>query len=177
MKKTLFSIAIVAAGLLVASCGNKSANAEATEASGNQTEQAAEAAPAEEGATVECENFTLTVPAGLKYNENASSSTSVTLDAPDYGQFESVTIYLNKEQASADKLLDEYFGDGAGKEKSGDVTIGNMNFKQLYYIDSSDNNSDLFAEASGGVLVVSLSKNVPVEAEALKPLIESIKFK
>lgn len=176
MKKTLFSIAIVAAGLLVASCGNKSANAEATEASGDQTEQA-EAAPAEEGATAECENFTLTVPAGLKFNENSSSSTSVTLDAPDYGQFESVTIYLNKEQASAEKLLDEYFGDGAGKEKSGDVTIGNMTFKQLYYTDSSDNNSDLFAEANGGVLVVSLSKNVPIEAEALKPLIESIKFK
>ena len=52
-----------------------------------------------------------------------------------------------------------------------------MTFKQLYYVDSSDNNSDLFAEANGGVLVVSLSKNVPVEAEALKPLIESIKFK
>ena len=177
MKKTLFSIAIVAAGLLVASCGNKSANAEATEANGDQTEQAAEAAPAEEGAAAESENFTLTVPAGLKFNENASSSTSVTLDAPDYGQFESVTIYMNKEQASAEKLLDEYFGDGAGKEKSGDVTIGNMTFKQLYYTDSADNNSDLFAEANGGVLVVSLSKNVPVEAEALKPLIESIKFK
>ena len=176
MKKAFLGIAVVAAGLLVASCGNKSANAEATEASGDQTEQAAEAAPAEEGAAAESENFTLTVPAGLKFNENASS-TSVTLDAPDYGQFESVTIYMNKEQASAEKLLDEYFGDGAGKEKSGDVTIGNMTFKQLYYTDSADNNSDLFAEANGGVLVVSLSKNVPVEAEFLKPLIESIKFK
>ena len=45
MKKTLFSIAIMAASLLVASCGNKTA-APAAEAE-EQTEQA-EAAPAEE---------------------------------------------------------------------------------------------------------------------------------
>ena len=174
MKKVLFSIAIVAAGLLVASCGSKSDNAQNAEAGEEQTEQAE---VAEAGATAECENFTLTVPSGWKYNENASSSTSVSLDAPDYGQFESVTIYLNKEETSAEKLLDQYFGDGADKEKAADVTIGDKTFKQLYYVDSSDNNSDLFTEANGGVLVVSLSKNVPVEAEALKPLVESIKFK
>ena len=173
MKKILFSIVVVAAGLFVASCGNK--QEQAPEAAGD--EQQTEAQAPEAGETVECDNFTLAVPSGWKYNENGSSSTTITLDAPDYGQFESVTIYLNKEQASAEKLLDEYFGDGAGKEKSGDVTIGNMTFKQLYYTDSADNNSDLFAEANGGVLVVSLSKNVPVEAEFLKPLIESIKFK
>lgn len=179
MKKTLFSIAIVAAGLLVASCGNKSANAQAEASDEQQTEEAApaEAAPAEAAATVESEFFTLAVPAGLKYNEDASSSTSVTLDAPDYGQFESIVIYLNKEETSAEKLRDTYFGDGAGKEKAADVTIGSQTFKQLYYIDSADNNSDLFSEANGGVLVVSLSKNVPVEAEVLKPLIEGIKFK
>lgn len=175
MKKVFFSFAIVAAGLLVASCGNKN-NAQTTEASEEQTEQA-EAAPAEAGATAESENFTLAVPSGWKYNENGSSSTSITLDAPEYGQFESVTIYLNKEETSADKLLDQYFGDGAGKEKSGEVTIGGKTFKQLYYTDSSDNNSDLFTEANGGVLVVSLSKNVPVEAEGLKTIVESIKFK
>jgi hypothetical protein len=174
MKKTLFSIAIVAAGLLVASCGNKSANAQAEASDEQQTE---EAAPAEAAATVESEFFTLAVPAGLKYNEDASSSTSVTLDAPDYGQFESIVIYLNKEETSAEKLRDTYFGDGAGKEKAADVTIGSQTFKQLYYIDSADNNSDLFSEANGGVLVVSLSKNVPVDAEVLKPLIEGIKFK
>lgn len=175
MKKVLFSIAIVAAGLLVASCGNK--QAQTAEASGEQQVEQAEAQPAEAGETAECDNFTLAVPAGWKYNKEASSSTSITLDAPDYGQFESVVIYLNKEETSADKLLDQYFGDGADKEKSGEVEIGNMKFKQLYYVDSADNGSDLFAEANGGVLVVSLSKNVPVEAEPLKPLVESIKFK
>lgn len=174
MKKALFSIAVVAAGLFVASCGNKSDNAQTAEASEEQTEQA-EAAPT--SATAECDNFTLTVPAGWKYNENSSSSTSVTLDTPDYGQFESVTIYLNKEETSAAKLLDQYFGDGADKQKAEDVTIGDLTFKQLYYVDSSDNNSDLFTEANGGVLVLSLSKNVPVTADGLKPLVESIKFK
>ena len=174
MKKALFSIAVVAAGLFVASCGNKSDNAQTAEASEEQTEQA-EAAPT--GATAECDNFTLTVPAGWKYSENSSSSTSVTLDTPDYGQFESVTIYLNKEETSAAKLLDQYFGDGADKQKAEDVTIGDLTFKQLYYVDSSDNNSDLFTEANGGVLVLSLSKNVPVTADGLKPLVESIKFK
>ena len=113
----------------------------------------------------------------MKFNENASSSTSITLDAPDYGQFESVTIYLNKEEKSADKLLKQYYGDGANKEKAGDVTIGNLTFKQLYYVESADNNSDLFAEVEGGVLVLSLSRNVPVEAEFLKPLVESITLK
>lgn len=173
MKKVFLSLAIVAAGLFVASCGNKN-NENTAEASGEQAEQAQ---VAEAGATAECDNFTVAVPSGWKYNENGSSSTTVTLDAPEYGQFESVTIYLNKEEKSAANLLDQYFGDGSDKEKSGDVTIGNMTFKQLYYIDSSDNNSDLFAEANGGVLVVSLSKNVPVEAEALKTIVESIKFK
>ena len=175
MKKALFSIAVVAAGLFVASCGNKSDNTQTAEASEEQTEQA-EVAPAE-GATAECDNFTLTVPAGWKLNENSTTSTSVTLDTPDYGQFESVTIYLNKEETSAAKLLDQYFGDGADKQKAEDVTIGNQTFKQLYYVDSSDNNSDLFTEANGGVLVLSLSKNVPVTADGLKPLVESIKFK
>ena len=175
--KKFFQFAIVAvAAVAMASCGNKSEKAQTTEA--EQTEQAGQAEAATEGsATAECDNFTLTVPAGLKYNANASSSTTVSLDAPDYGQFESVTIYLNKEETSAAKLLDQYFGDGAGKEKAADVTIGNQTFKQLYYVDSSDNNSDLFAEANGGVLVLSLSKNVPVNAEVLKPLVESIKFK
>ena len=117
------------------------------------------------------------MPSGWKYNENGSSSTTITLDAPDYGQFESVTIYVNKEETSAEKLRDQYFGDGADKEKAADVTIGGKTFKQLYYTESSDNNSDLFTEVDGGVLVVSLSKNLPVEAEPLKPLVESIKMK
>ncbi|MBR3479616.1 MAG: hypothetical protein IKH32_02770 [Prevotella sp.] len=172
MKKALFSFAIVAAGLLVASCGNKSGNAK--EAEPVEAEVVDETPVA---AAAECDNFTLTAPAGLKFNENASSSTSITLDAPDYGQFESVTIYLNKEEKSAEKLRDQYYGDGAGKEKADDVTIGNLTFKQLYYTESADNNSDLFAEVEGGVLVLSLSKNVPVQAEALKPLVESIKLK
>ena len=47
MKKVFLSFAIMAAALLVAACGNKS---EATPAEGEQTEQAAEAAPAEEAA-------------------------------------------------------------------------------------------------------------------------------
>ncbi len=177
MKKTFLAFAIVAAGLFVASCGNKNENTQSAEASGEQQTEQAEAAAAETGETVECDNFTLNVPAGMKYNEDGSSSTSISLDAPDYGQFESVTIYVNKEETSAAKLLDQYFGDGADKEKSGEVTIGDKKFLQLYYVDSSDNNSDLFAEVEGGVLVVSLSKNVPVEAEVLKPLVESIKLK
>ena len=173
--KKFFQFAIMAvAAVAMASCGNKSAQ---TTEGADSTAAAPAVAAAESGATAECDNFTLTVPASLKYNANASSSTTISLDAPDYGQFESVTIYLNKEETSAAKLLDQYFGDGAGKEKAADVTIGNQTFKQLYYVDSSDNNSDLFAEANGGVLVVSLSKNVPVNAEVLKPLLESIKFK
>ncbi len=174
MKKVLFSFAIVAAGLLVASCGSKGGNAEAN---AEAATEAPEAEVAEAPAAVESENFSLAVPAGMKYNENASSSTSVTLDAPDYGQFEAVVIYMNKEETSAEALRDQYFGDGAGKEKAADVTIGGKTFKQLYYIDSADNNSDLFTEVDGGVLVVCLSRNVPVEAEFLKPLVESIKLK
>ena len=159
MKKILLSIVVVAAGLFVASCGNK--QEQAPEAAGD--EQQTEAQAPEAGETVECDNFTLAVPSGWKYNENGSSSTTITLDAPDYGQFESVTIYVNKEETSAEKLRDQYFGDGADKEKAADVTIGGKTFKQLYYTESSDNNSDLFTEVDGGVLVVSLSKNVPVQ--------------
>lgn len=158
----------------MASCGNKNGNTQTAEASDDQQTQAA---PAEATATAECDNFTVTVPAGWNYNENGSSSTSITIDAPEYGQYESVTIYVNEENASAEELRDQYFGDGNSKEKAADVTIGNMTFKQMYYIDSSDNNSDLFAEVSKGVLVVSLSKNVPVEAEGLKTIVESISFK
>lgn len=176
MKKAFFSFVIVAAGLLVASCGNKGANAEAP-AEGAETEVAEAAAETSDAVQAECDNFTLTVPAGMKYNENGSSSTSINIDVPDYGQFESVTIYLNKEEKSAEKLRDQYFGDGADKEKAADVTIGNMTFKQLYYGESADTNSDLFAEVDGGVLVVNLSRNIPVEAECLKPLVESIKLK
>ena len=172
MKKALFSFAIVAAGLLVASCGNKSGNAKEAEA---VEAEVVDETPVPTKA--ECDDFTLTAPAGLKFNENASSSTSVTLDVPDYGQFESVTIYRNEEEKSADNLLNQYYGDGANKEKAGDVTIGNLTFKQLYYTESADNNCDLFAEVEGGVLVLSLSRNVPVEAEFLKPLVESIMFK
>ena len=47
MKKTILGLAIMAAGLMVASCGNKS---EAPAAEGEQTEQAVEAAAAEEAA-------------------------------------------------------------------------------------------------------------------------------
>ena len=47
MKKVFLSFAIMAAGMLVAACGNKS---EATAAEGEQTEQAAEAATTEEAA-------------------------------------------------------------------------------------------------------------------------------
>ena len=47
MKKTILGLAIMAAGLMVASCGNKS---EAPAAEGEQTEQAIEAAAAEEAA-------------------------------------------------------------------------------------------------------------------------------
>ena len=175
MKKVFFSFAVVAvAAIALAACGNKSANnAEQAEASEEQQVEA----PAEAGATAECDNFTVSVPAGLKYNENGSSSTSITLDAPDYGQFESITLYVNKEETSASKLRDQYYGDGADKEKAADVKIAGKDFAQLYYVDSSDNNSDLFAEVEGGVLVVSLSKNVPVEAEVLTPLIESFKQK
>ena len=174
--KKFFQFAIVAvAAVAMASCGNKGTQ---TTESADSTATAEPAVAAAEGAaTAECDNFTLTVPAGMKYNANASSSTTISLDAPDYGQLQSITIYLNKEETSAAKLLDQYFGDGAGKEKAADVNIGNLTFKQLYYTDSADNNSDLFAEANGGVLVVNLSKNVPVDAEVLKPLVESIKFK
>lgn len=176
MKKALISFAIVAAGLLVASCGNKSSNAEAPADSAESEVAEAAEAPAANSA-VESEYFTLSVPGGWKYNEDASSSTSVTIDAPDYGQFESVVIYINKEETSAEKLRDQYFGDGADKEKAADVTIGGKTFKHLYYTESADYGSDLFTEVDGGVLVVSLSRNLPVEAEALKPLVESIKLK
>ena len=176
MKKALFSFAIVAAGLLVASCGNKSGNAEAT-AEGAETEVAEAAPEATAAAQAECDDFTITVPAGMKLNEDGSTSTSLLIDAPEYGQFEGVTIYRVEEEKSAEKLRDQYFGDGAYKEKAADVTIGNLTFKQLYYSESADTNSDLFAEVDGGVLVVSLSRNIPVEAECLKPLVERIKLK
>ncbi len=175
MKKVFFSFAIVAAGLLVASCGSKNGNAEAP-ADGAEAE-VAEGAEAPAASNVECDKFSLTVPAGWKYSEAGSSSTTITLDTPDYGQFEAVTIYVNNEETSAEQLRDQYFGDGADKEKAADVTIGNKTFKQLYYIDSADDNSVLFTEVDGGVLVIHLSRNLPVEAEALKPLVESIKLK
>ncbi len=173
MKKAFLGIAVVAAGLLVASCGNK-AEAPAAEASeGQQTEQVAQA-----GTPAECDVFKVAMPDGWKFNENVSSERVVHLDAPEFGQFESVHLYLNDEKASADEALDTYYnGNESSWKKADDITIGNMTFKRLDAVDNSDVNCQLFADVKGGVLEVELSKNVPTDAAGVKSLIESFELK
>ena len=96
MKKALFSIAIVAAGLLVVSCGNKSEEKKAAEADGQQTEATATADEASAGAVAECDHFKVTVPDGWEFNNNTSSENVVNLDAKEFGEFESVYLFFNK---------------------------------------------------------------------------------
>ena len=164
MKKTLFVIATVAAGLFVASCGNKSENNQSAEAGEEKTETTATAKVA--------------VPAGWKVNKDASSENVVNLDATEFGELESVYIFFNKELTSAEEMANQYLsGNESTKKMAEDVTIGGLKFKQLKAIDSADVNCELFAEANNGVLEVELSKNIPVDAPSLAKLIESITFK
>lgn len=69
MKKAFFSFAIVAAGLFVASCGNKNANAKTVEGS----EEQAEAAVPEGFKTHEFANFTISLPEEFTTSSDASS--------------------------------------------------------------------------------------------------------
>lgn len=176
MKKAFLGIVAVAAGLFVASCGNK-AEAPAAEASeGQQTEQTEQVAEA--GTPAECDVFKVNLPEGWKFNENVSSEKVVHVDAPEFGQFESVHLYLNDEKTSADEDLNAYYnGNESTWKKADDITIGNMTFKRLDAIENSDVNCQLFADVKGGVLEVELSKNVPTDAASLKALIESFELK
>ena len=178
MKKTLFVIAIVAAGLFVASCGNKSANTEKAEAEAEKSETTATAEEAPAGAVAECDHFKVTVPDGWKFNENASSENVVNLDALEFGELESVFMFFNKELTSAEEMANQYYqGNESTKEKAEDITIGGLKFKQLKALDSADVNCELFAEVNNGVLEVELSKNVPIDAPSVAKLIENITFK
>ena len=178
MKKTLFVIAIVAAGLFVASCDNKSANTEKAEAEAEKSETTATAEEAPAGAVAECDHFKVTVPDGWKLNENASSENVVNLDALEFGELESVFMFFNKEMTSAEEMANQYYqGNESTKEKAEDITIGGLKFKQLKALDSADVNCELFAEVNNGVLEVELSKNVPIDAPSVAKLIESITFK
>lgn len=178
MKKTLFVIATVAAGLFVASCGNKSENNQSAEAGEEKTETTATAEEAPAAAEAECDHFKVAVPAGWKVNKDASSENVVNLDATEFGELESVYIFFNKELTSAEEMANQYLsGNESTKKMAEDVTIGGLKFKQLKAIDSADVNCELFAEANNGVLEVELSKNIPVDAPSLAKLIESITFK
>lgn len=187
MKKVLFSFAIVAAGLLMASCGNQgeknAQNAESTESAAVEApaqEQSAEASSAEASATAECKNMTIAVPAGLKINENVTEADEnlVLLDAPELGEFESIRVKLDNEYKSAQEMLDQYYnGNESTWKKADDVTIGSYTFKKLDAIDSADENCILFADANGGVLKIDLSKNVPADAPSVKAVVENIVIK
>ena len=178
MKKVLFSIAIVAAGLLVASCGNKSEENKTAEVDGQQTEAAATTEEASAGAVAECDHFKVTVPEGWEFNKDTSSENVVNLEAKEFGEFESVYLFFNKEKTSAEEMANEFFaGNESTKQKAEDVTIGGIKFKQLKALESADVNCELFAEVNNGVLEMELSKNIPIDAPNVAKLVESINFK
>ena len=182
MKKILFSFAIMAAGLLMASCGGNNdkkaedaQNSEATEVKTDE-EQPTEGTAAE----FECKNMKVTIPAGLKNNDNVSSKDDnvIHLDAPGYGEFESIHIHLNTEAESPEAMVDTYYnGNESSWKKADDLTIGAYTFKRLDAIDNADVSSQLFAQALGGVLEVELSKNVPADAAELQDIIKNLEIK
>ena len=100
MKKYLMSFAAVAAMLLVASCGNKSANANGGAESGDSVETATTAAAAEvayEQFKVEKFNVTADVPKGLRRTDNpvmdnGANFTMVPEDDDDFPIYAAVQI-------------------------------------------------------------------------------------
>ncbi len=180
MKKILFSFAIVAAGLLMASC--KGGNDKKTEEGQNTetTEVTTDEAQPAEGAEFETKSMKIAIPAGLKNNDNVSSKDDnvIHLDAPGYGEFESIHIHLNTEAESPEAMVDTYYnGNEASWKKADDLNIGAYTFKRLDAVDNADVNCQLFAQALGGVLEVEVSKNVPADAPELAEAIKNIEIK
>lgn len=184
MKKILFSFAIVAAGLLMASCNGNDKKSEEGQKTENTEVKADEPQPAEgteaAGAEFETKSMKMMIPAGLKNNDNVSSKDDnvIHLDAPKYGEFESIHIHLNTEAESAESMVDTYYnGNESSWKKADDLTIGGYTFKRLDAIDNADVNCQLFAQALGGVLEVEVSKNVPTDAPELAEAIKNIEIK
>lgn len=184
MKKILFSFAIVAAGLLMTSCGGNDKKTEEGQKAENTEVTTDEAQPAEgaeaAGAEFETKSMKMMIPAGLKNNDNVSSKDDnvIHLDAPSYGEFESIHIHLNTEAESPEAMVDKYYnGNEASWKKADDLNIGAYTFKRLDAVDNADVNCQLFAQALGGVLEVEVSKNVPADAPELAEAIKNIEIK
>lgn len=179
MKKALFSFAIVAAGLLVASCGSKSGNAADAPATDDAAEVAdAPAAAPAEAAAAENDHLTVTVPAGWVLEADNISDRSMYIKAPEFGEWESVNLFFNDTATDAAEQAGMCIqGSEDTRQAAEDVTFGNLTFKQVKFINSGDTNCMLFATATGGVLEVTLSDGVPLDAASVKSLLESVSFK
>jgi len=125
MKKTILSIAIVAVGLLGASCGNKpsTSNAEASDSEKQQTEQTEQAAGAEGFKTHEFNNFSISVPEEFTTSSDASS---------DFTSFSSeATLKLdNGEETTSSAHIDASFMSDGAKPAQAKETAATMKSSQ-----------------------------------------------
>lgn len=170
MKKTLISFAAFAFALTFTACGGK------TEAPAENPDSAAQEVAEAEAPSSNFENefFTVTAPEGWKVEEDGSSG----VEMEDVNSTETfkpkikIKVYTDKTLAEKE---DYYLNHTKGTVKGADVTFGDLTFKTF-----RDNDSELyycFAELEGGKLLELYTVYMEPEADAVKPVMETLKLK
>ena len=177
MKKSIFSFAILAVGLLMASCGNKSAN----NAAGGESEntEVAENLP-ELKATYEVKTFTAGAPEG--WNTMGEPNTEDNGLMLFKGDISNVTknpcVIIDVEQSEEGKSFDDGIKEveASGTKAIPDLTIDGKTYKGFEIMEGETKGYILCREEGGKIISVTLANCQSTDPEVLA-IMKSMKLK
>lgn len=184
MKKSMICIAIMAAGLFVASCGAKNANsaesADSTAVAASTNEAQASNAEAN---TIENDYVKVAVPEGWECAEAVTTERVLNIKlklGTDLGEWQSVRIFTNNTADAPNDWQDmakSCVEGEANRSLDNDVTFGSVTYKQVKFQNSADTYCILFGKMPKGVLEITLTEKLTLDNPSVKAILESISFK
>ena len=178
MKKSLFSLAVLAVGLLMASCGNKSAN----NAAGGESEntEVAENLP-ELKANYEVKTFTAGAPEGwnIMGGEPSMDDNGLMLYKGDISEVtKNPCVIIDVEQSEEGKSFDDGIKEveESGTKAIPDLTIDGKTYKGFEIVEGETKGNILCREEGGKIISVTLANCKPTDPEVLA-ILKSMKLK
>lgn len=182
MKKTIFSIAILAVAIgMMASCGNKSGN-NAAEADTKEaaTEVVAQNLP-EVKTSFEQKTFTVSVPEGWNTTPNrVVENSDLMVFKGDMEQIMSIPcVIINVDVLDGDKSFEEGLQavqDESGAKPIDDITIDGKTYKGFELTEGDMTGTIMAREENGKAIAITLANVKPTDPEVLA-IIQSLKVK